>query len=713
MKPTIVTKQINQQWHAWWQIQMPFITTQHTFTNDPHIGVQFNNAIQTLLLSGYGFTYVFYKHPSNRNVEIFIKYRCEQSSRQDAEELAIQAFDSFTIVMNRIYPKIIFSVNTSPTNMTFEVKTPIIKNTVDRNSNSTDVWATPVFWKDTPAQYNFNFIELFHAAYLDEAVAFEITFTPLSSESIKSVQQAFTILERQREKIQEMLDKSQSHTNLNPHILNTRQALQHAIDYINTFAEIKNFIQTFSNKIVRVDMVMLTSTLSSVDRILSIMNQILPPLNSVTNMPPITRLLSDAKPLNYIWTTDELSFIIRPPLIYAGANTLPNFEIRNVLFSAPSIRLQQGLATIGTILEHSNPTSYKFTLSKNDFNNHIIVAGITGSGKTTTIISLLKQLIEHQIPFLVLDPLNKQDYRSLIDLGVHIYTFGKNSYNPLQFNPFEISVNMSIGNHISNLMGVFRSAFSMTFPVETMFDEALVKAYTEFCKMQGSDEILELSHIIQKDRKYKFPTLQDILTIIDDKTQSKERQTNYSIDVNIAVSRRSTLLKNHLTDIFQTNNHSMQDLLKAPCVVELGNIGDPERLHFVMGMFLLRFFEEITANGRASELQNIIVIEEAHRFMTPAQDKNHDIYEQILAEARGYGTGIIIADQMPGRLIPGVIGNTNTKLIHRIDDKHTLNEMTGHIFSPEQQRSISQLQRGELVAIHNGYPYHVRVIPSS
>jgi hypothetical protein len=88
MKPTIVTKQINQQWHAWWQIQMPFITTQHTFTNDPHIGVQFNNAIQTLLLSGYGFTYVFYKHPSNRNVEIFIKYRCEQSSQQDAEELA-------------------------------------------------------------------------------------------------------------------------------------------------------------------------------------------------------------------------------------------------------------------------------------------------------------------------------------------------------------------------------------------------------------------------------------------------------------------------------------------------------------------------------------------------------------------------------------------------------------------------------------------------
>jgi DNA helicase HerA-like ATPase len=38
----------------------------------------------------------------------------------------------------------------------------------------------------------------------------------------------------------------------------------------------------------------------------------------------------------------------------------------------------------------------------------------------------------------------------------------------------------------------------------------------------------------------------------------------------------------------------------------------------------------------------------------------------LLAEVRKYGEGLIIADQIPNKLIPDVIKNTNTKIVHRL-----------------------------------------------
>ena len=716
MKPPLILSQEQNTWRATWYIQLPFITTQHTFDQEIDISSQFQYALESLLRSGYGFTYVFYKHHLKRNVEIYIKCESIGNSQNNAEALAIHTFDSFHIAMSRIHPMIAFDIQSSPpTQENLQISTRLSKSSISLN-----LWTHPVFWSHDTQSKPCNFIDMFNSIYLEEDVMVEVEFQPITLES--DFMTRFNELFRQLNvsNIQAQLD------GLNP--LSYRQRitlLQHALDYVKKFEALNNHIDVFSSGFAEVLIYVYTPTSYTVDRILSVMNQILPPLSGI-DIPAIVKhsqLPEDNSLLNRVWSTYELAMILRPPLIYAATTALANFEIRNVLFPAPSISLQPSDVTVGTIVDNGLATNYQFQLSKTDFNNHMIVAGITGSGKTTTIIAMLRQLASQGIPFLVLDPLNKQDYRALMPQGVNVYTFGKNTYNPLQFNPFQISPNISIGTHITNLMGVFRSAFAMTFPVEAKFDEALVVMYKIYCRCSSSSEPLELNHIIQPNQKYTFPTLFNFQNTInkllnpsdkDDKPHPKDGKTsNFHMEVKEAIERRTRIFTNYLTDIFQTENLSFNQLITTPSVIELGNIGDPERIHFVMGLFLLRFFEEITSKGKATELQNVIVIEEAHRFMTPAPDKNHDIYEQILAEARGYGTGIIIADQMPGRLIPGVLGNTNTKLIHRVDDRHTLTEMTGHIFDIEQQRRISQLQRGELLAIHKGYPYHVRVPPPS
>lgn len=705
MKPPLILSQEQNIWRATWYIQLPFITTQHTFDQEINISSQFQDSLEALLRSGYGFTYVFYKHRLKRNVEIYIKCESISESQNNAEALAIHAFDSFHIAMSRIHPIIAFDTQSSPPSK----ENLLCKTRLSKNSIPLDKWTHPVFWSRTSKLKLFNFIETFNSVYLEEDILVEVEFQPI--ELMSDFTTKFNELFRRLnvDNIKPLMNS------LNQQSQRQRiTLLQHALDYVTEFEALNNSIDRFSSGFTEVLIHVYTSTLSTIDRILSVMNQILPPISGV-DKPAIVehnQLPENNSLLNRVWSTYELAMMLRPPMIYAATNALANFEIRNVLFPAPSISMQPSEVTVGTIIDNGLATNNQFQLSKTDFNNHMIVAGITGSGKTTTIISMLRQLASQEIPFLVLDPLNKQDYRALMPQGVNIYTFGKNTYNPLQFNPFQISPNISIGTHITNLMGVFRSAFAMTFPVEAKFDLYLRCTYYNFCFCEGQKN-LDLNHIIQADRSYRFPTIQHFIHVITKLNTPQIGQSHFSQDLYEAVNRRADMIQAHLTGIFQAENPPFNQLINTPSVIELGNIGDPERIHFVMGLFLLRFFEEITSTGKATELQNVIVIEEAHRFMTPDPDKNHDIYEQILAEARGYGTGIIIADQMPGRLIPGVLGNTNTKLIHRVDDRHTLTEMTGHIFDIEQQRRISQLQRGELLAIHKGYPYHVRVPPPS
>ena len=43
-----------------------------------------------------------------------------------------------------------------------------------------------------------------------------------------------------------------------------------------------------------------------------------------------------------------------------------------------------------------------------------------------------------------------------------------------------------------------------------------------------------------------------------------------------------------------------------------------------------------------------------------------EMFAGLLAEIRAYGEGLIIAEQIPAKLIPDVIKNTAVKIVHRL-----------------------------------------------
>ena len=103
-----------------------------------------------------------------------------------------------------------------------------------------------------------------------------------------------------------------------------------------------------------------------------------------------------------------------------------------------------------------------FFLSKDSMAKHTFIAGVTGSGKTTTCHKLLSGA---DMPFLVIEPA-KTEYRTLIrrtevmeDLDITVFTLGNETGAPFRINPFELIEGEIISAHVDMVKATFTSAF--------------------------------------------------------------------------------------------------------------------------------------------------------------------------------------------------------------------------------------------------------------
>jgi DNA helicase HerA-like ATPase len=74
------------------------------------------------------------------------------------------------------------------------------------------------------------------------------------------------------------------------------------------------------------------------------------------------------------------------------------------------------------------------------------------------------------------------------------------------------------------------------------------------------------------------------------------------------------------------------------------------------------------------------------------------MFSGMLSEIRAYGQGLLIVDQVPARLIPDAIKNTNLKIVHRLvarDDRDAMASCMA--LRLDQEDIIAELQRGEAI----------------
>ena len=155
-------------------------------------------------------------------------------------------------------------------------------------------------------------------------------------------------------------------------------------------------------------------------------------------------------------------------------------------------------------------------------------------------------------------------------------------------------------------------------------------------------------------------------------------------------------------------------LLGRPTVLELEPMGDDDDKAFVMGSDPDSPCRAPTVGGDTDQLQHLLVIEEAHRLLgqtagprgegeADARGKAVEMFTNLLSEIRAYGQGVIVVEQIPTKLAPDVVKNTNLKLAHRIvagDDREVL--AAAMAMDERQQDALATLTVGQAAVFTDG-----------
>ncbi len=443
--------------------------------------------------------------------------------------------------------------------------------------------------------------------------------------------------------------------------------------------------------------------------------------------------------LRYLATAEEAYGAFRLP-VPPESGFMPGILVKNEPFVAPADELElrdharanqndemlesrqfaaQKKIDLGYVYHRGKITPGRFTLNVSDLTRHALIAGSTGSGKSTTLKHILSQLwIRHHVPFLVLYPLNKTDYRDLLGFDqlkddLLIFTLGDENVSPFRFNPFEVPDGVLLKTHLSRLMGVFTTSFHLADPLPMVYRTALRKVYQD----KGWDTVTG-----KGDPNREAPVMSEFLTAIRTVTESLKYGREVGDNVRQAsVIRIEDLLENTRHILNVRSSMDIRVVLERPTVMELGRIGSTDDITLLMGFLLMRFAEEVERHPRPADLPHITVVEEAHRLMAESSPVNNDAgnprgsagddFANILAEVRGYGEGILIAEQIPTLLVKGAIGNTYIKIMHWLEDAPSYNLFCNITNLNEVQRNYARTLTPGFAVVRSpfGRPVHVKV----
>lgn len=417
-------------------------------------------------------------------------------------------------------------------------------------------------------------------------------------------------------------------------------------------------------------------------------------------------------------TTRELSLLAGLPNV-----ELPGLKLRkSVSFALNTLEAQsnESVINLGNIVQNGRQLTHKHVeIPHDNLNKHVFVTGVTGAGKTTTCMKLL---LETGFPFTVIEPA-KTEYRALHGQAknqhIEYYALGREDLSTFRLNPFElVSSSQNLTGHISMLKATMCAVFPMEASMPFIVEQAIIEAYQE----KGWDIANNINYLIDNPwdkTSDAWPTFSTMIDKLDGVIKSAGMGKEFEEKYKGSLVSRLTSLTNGIkgTMINTPRSIDFDKLLDKKVVIELEELKDEEDKAFFMGLIIARFAECMKQRHKKQpSFKHITLVEEAHRLLSqpePGADGSKklgvEMFANLLAEVRKYGECLIIADQIPNKLVSDVIKNTNTKIVHRLfaaDDRRAIGDAMG--LNDEQKDFLPMLKAGETVIYSGGWHAAVR-----
>ena len=386
---------------------------------------------------------------------------------------------------------------------------------------------------------------------------------------------------------------------------------------------------------------------------------------------------------------------------------------------------------LGEILDRNLRAAGPLVLPRDSLNRHVFVCGATGAGKSQTVRSLLEAATRRGIPWLVVEPA-KAEYRLMAARlpGTEVIRIRPGEpdaiaagLNPLEPAAGQAGARFPLQTHADLVRALFIASFRSEEPFPQVLSAALGRVYED----SGWDLALgEQADGGQADAAY--PTLTALQRAAERVVTEIGYSQRVTDDVLGFIRVRLASLRHGTTGRFLEGGHPIDfgALLGRNVVLEIEDVGDDADKAFLMGAVLIRLAEHLrlvhrTTPAGAGGLRHLTVVEEAHRLLRRAESADPaggggaaghavEMFAGLLAEIRAYGEGLIIAEQIPARLVSDVIKNTAVKIVHRLpaaDDREAVGATMNA--SPSQSRYLVTLPPGRAAVFSDGMDFPILV----
>jgi len=295
-------------------------------------------------------------------------------------------------------------------------------------------------------------------------------------------------------------------------------------------------------------------------------------------------------------------------------------------------------------------------------NPHIVIVGITGSGKSFTIKTFLTRAsFVWESNAVIIDWAG--EYKDwVLQTGGKVISLGKGNYINLLdtggMRPYDRIKQVIRTLEVLTDLGQYPEQRRLT-------EEAIEEAYRRAkFKMDRVEQVDELG------RPLEPPTLKDVVKILEEKAQLGEYE--YRAELDYAIHRLKNFTRPGQDFFANKSTIKLEELIHAG-LVDLDLSGLPsEELRAMGALTVLQFIKEKMRREGFTEEKGVrlfVVLDEAWKI---SKDENSDVV-MIVREGRKYGFSLIVASQNPTDISEVIFSNAGTNIIMKTKFERYLN----------------------------------------